>query len=368
MNTNNLFYWLAALRLPQVGPIKIRRWLEHHGAEISTLFSANPAELLRFGFNETQTALIKKKINPGSIERDIAWCQSNHCEIICLVDPRYPKLLKEIPDPPIVLFAKGHSALLMEPQLALVGSRNPTQTGLSIAFEFAEQLSRMGLTITSGLALGIDAASHAGALHATGKTIAVMGAGLSKIYPPQNQALAEKITAEGLWISEFPPFEPPKATHFPRRNRIISGLSLGVLVIEAALKSGSLITARLAAEQGREVFVIPGSIHNPQARGCHQLIRQGAKLVEQLSDIYEELGPLYTTALPNHAIINPDDQETEPHALIKYIGFEATPMDAIILGSGLTSSEVSSMLPSLQLQGVIQHVSGGYVRLPNINK
>ncbi len=222
--------------------------------------------------------------------------QKSGTRLLPLSDPLYPPLLRQIPDPPIALFVRGDATLLSEPQLAMVGSRNPSVEGRRNAEEFAEYLAKCGLVITSGMALGIDAASHKGALKG-GKTVAVWGTGLDKAYPPRNRELAEEIIAKGVVVSEFPPGTPPLPTHFPRRNRIISGLAVGTLVVEAAKQSGSLITARLASEQGREVFAIPGSIHNPMARGCHRLLRDGAKLVESAGDILEETG---AAAGPGH--------------------------------------------------------------------
>jgi len=216
--------------------------------------------------------------------------QARH--ILTLHDPAYPALLKEIADPPPLLFVRGDPAVLSRPQLGIVGSRNPTPGGRSLAEDFARSLSRCGLVVTSGMALGIDAAGHRGALRGGGTTLAVAGTGPDRIYPARHRDLARAIVEQGAIISEFAPGTPALPSNFPRRNRIISGLSLGVLVVEAACRSGSLITARLAAEQGREVFALPGSIHNPLARGCHHLIRQGAKLVEDIEDIVEELGPL----------------------------------------------------------------------------
>ena len=226
------------------------------------------------------------------VEPDLRWAEDESHHILTLHDLAYPRLLREIADPPPLLFVHGNPALLSRPQIAIVGSRNPSAGGRSLAEDFARSLCRSGLIVTSGMALGIDAASHQGALRAKGGTIAVAGTGPDRIYPARHRSLAQAIVEQGAIISEFSLGTPALPGNFPRRNRIISGLSLGVLVVEAACKSGSLITARLAAEQGREVFALPGSIHNPLARGCHRLIRQGAKLVEDIGDILEELGPL----------------------------------------------------------------------------
>ena len=227
------------------------------------------------------------------IDNDLAWLSQNNNYAITFNEANYPYQLKEIADPPPILFVRGNPDLLAAPQIAIVGSRNPSASGEETAFNFAKTLSQHGFTITSGLALGIDAASHRGALSAKGYTIAVAGTGLDRVYPARHKDLATEIVNTGAIISEFPPGTTAKANHFPRRNRIISGLCQGLLVVEAAKQSGSLITARMALEQNREVFAIPGSIHNPLARGCNALIRQGAKLVETTQDILEELHQYY---------------------------------------------------------------------------
>ncbi len=363
-------YWIAAARLPGVGPVTCQRWLELFG-DMKTVFSTSHAELIAAGVSSKHIAALQNS-DWKTIEKDIGWCDKNQCEVITLNDPRYPPLLLETTGMPLLLYVKGDVNLLKEPQCAVVGSRHPTVTGKELAYQFASQLVQSGLHITSGLALGVDAAAHRGALSAGGKTLAVFGTGLNCIYPTSHRQLAEAISANGALISEFSPNEQPRPSHFPRRNRIISGLSLGVLVIEAALKSGSLITARFAAEQGRDVFAIPGSIHNPLARGCHQLIQTGAKLVETASDILEELGAL--NGIFAHS--SPVDESKKEQKLLKAlasltvgerellgkIDYDITPLDAILLRSGLTAGEVSSMLLSLELQGFAQTMCGGYQR------
>lgn len=367
MSHTEISYWLAATRLYGIGSITLQRLLAQFG-EIRKIFSASKAELALCGLTEQQSCALK---NPDwhAVERILIWSEKNQCCLLTLNDSRYPTLLREIPDAPVLLYVQGNVQILSHAQLAIVGSRNPTFVGREITKQFAHALATAGLVITSGLALGIDAASHRGALNAKGKTIAVCGTGLKYTYPTENQKLAEEIIAHGgALISEFPPDEKPKAKNFPYRNRIISGLSLGVLVVEAKQRSGSLITARYAVEQGREVFAIPGSIHNPLARGCHQLLRQGAKLVETTQDIFEELGTLFTTLnLPREVavLVEYATLDYKFQQLIAQIGHETTPLDAIILRSGLTTSEVSSMLLSLELKGYVQAVSGGYVRVIN---
>ncbi len=360
-SNENIIYWLAAIRLSGIGPTKFRRCLNAF-PDIKILFSATLSELKQTGLSDKESKAIK---NPdwSAAERDLKWCEKNAVSVITLADAVYPQLLKEISDAPLVLYLRGNAKLLLEPQIAIVGSRNPTPLGRELAEEFARSLTAAGLVITSGLALGIDAASHRGALVMTGKTIAVSGTGLQQIYPASHQKLGEEIIEKGVLISEFPPHTPPIAKNFPQRNRIISGLSLGVLVIEAALRSGSLITARFAIEQGRDVFAIPGSIHNPLARGCHALLRQGAKLVETAEDVLEELDALQTVV--KDAFLQTKQAaylDVSCQQLLAHIGYEATAMDVIIIRSGLTAGEVSSMLLALELKGYVHVVLGGYVR------
>lgn len=362
----NIHYWLAANRLSGIGPITIKHCLTFFN-DIKSLFEASKTDLLSIGLTPRQTQIILQPDWHGA-ESDFEWCQKNHCHMMCVDDESYPKLLNEIADPPLVLFVKGHVDLLAKPQLAMVGSRNPSVSGKEHALQFAKHLAKSGLIITSGLALGIDTASHLGALQAHGKTIAVLGTGLATIYPASNCLLADSIVANGALVSEFSPLELPRAKNFPRRNRIISGLSLGVLVVEAALRSGSLITARFALEQARDVFAIPGSIQSPLARGCHELIRQGAKLVENADDIIEELGSLFAYASSVDQateVPNLEKLDIESIRLLKQIAYEVTPLDVIILRSGLTASQVSSMLLSLELLGCIKSAQGGYVKLIN---
>ena len=257
--------------------------------DITELFSMPAADLGALGLPPTEISKLKAP-NWHRVEQSLHWAQRPGNHIITVKDPSYPVLLKEIPNPPILLFVSGDIRLLQAPQIAIVGSRHPTASGLATATIFAQELAQAGLVITSGFAVGIDAASHRGAIAAAQKTIAVMGTGLQQLYPPQHKNLANKILdSGGVLLTEFPLDSRGKAWHFPLRNRIISGLSIGTLVVEAAIRSGSLITARLANEQGREVFAVPGSIYNPVAHGCHYLLGQGAKLVVQSADVLEEL-------------------------------------------------------------------------------
>lgn len=361
MTTSQLPFWLAATYLPGVGPRTFLRWLDLF-SNIETLFHASQDELTQAGLQAKHIHALK---NPDwkAVEEDIAWMQTAEHHLISLADSRYPALLKEISDPPLLLYLRGNPLALASMQLAMVGARNATPTGIKNAEWFARTLAQANLAITSGLAAGVDAAAHKGALAVNGVTIGVAGTGLNHTYPRSHVALVQEIIEKnGAVISEFPLHTTPHAANFPRRNRIIAGLSIGTLVVEAALKSGSLITARHAIEHGREVFAIPGSIHQPLARGCHHLIRQGAKLVETAADILEELGAIQ--AIFNASPIEKEwDVPENERQLLEKIEYEITPMDMILLRSGLTASEVSSILLSLELNGYVQSVPGGYVRV-----
>jgi len=297
-------------------------------------------------------------------EGDAAWLEQSDHRIITRDSDDYPALLAQIPSPPEKLYVVGNIEALHLPALAIVGSRNPSRGGVRNAFDFARHLGQSGFCIVSGLAEGIDTAAHEGALDANASTVAFLGHGIDRIYPAANKALAHKIRSGGAVCSEFPLGEPPRRGHFPQRNRLISGLSLGTLVVEAARRSGSLITARLASEQGREIFAIPGSIHNPLSRGCHQLIRQGAKLVETAADIVSELGPLSSQLLQNaeqsvaHETLCIDD-DNDYSVLLNAIDFDPATSDELANTSGLTIDQVSSMLLILELEGKIQSHSGG---------
>lgn len=368
---NTLAGWLKLRHAPGLGPVKTRTLL----AEFSSpdeIFIAEFQRLKQLGLPDKTIDFLKADQLSNAIEQDLKWHETPGQTIISLHDPHYPERLKSIDSPPVVLYVKGNTNILSDPQLAIVGSRNPTPTGAQNAFEFAKHLAASGLVITSGLALGIDAESHKGALAANSPTVAVMATGLDNIYPAIHNRLASEIlNKHGALISEFPLGTPPRAEHFPQRNRIISGLSLGTLVIEAALRSGSLITARHASEQCREVFAIPGSIHNPLARGCHQLIRQGAKLVESVQDILEELAPFihaslkesYPAAADNNdgnlEGLNPDYQQ-----FLKLMGHDLVTINELATLSGMAVESISSMLLILELKGFIAiNKDGRYCRL-----
>lgn len=294
------------------------------------------------------------------------------CRCIPLGHPDYPPQLLAIPDPPPLLYLQGDPTSLTAPAIAIVGSRGPTPAGRDTAREFARRLAAAGLVVTSGLAAGIDAAAHRGALQAGGRTVAVCGTGLDLTYPAHHRALAAEIAAAGALVSEFPPGTPPLPAHFPRRNRIISGLSLGVLVVEARHRSGSLITARLAAEQGREVFALPGSVHNPLARGCHRLIRDGARLVETPEEVLAGLQhdlfaalPGMPTQAPAATAISGGPLDTAGKILLNACGFEPVGVDTLVARTGMTAAAVASTLVLLELRGEIESSAGGlFCRLP----
>ena len=353
--------WLRLLHAPGLGSRAISRLLQTLGTPSAILQRADePGLNLR---PETRAWL--RDPDPAAIAPDLAWLEQPDHHLLTLGDPRYPELLRRIDDPPPLLFVHGDPDLPASIQIAMVGSRNPTPSGRRTAHDFARHLAAAGITITSGLAFGIDAACHQGALDGDGRTIAVTGTGLDRVYPARHRALAHRIAAEGALVSEYPPGTPPARGNFPRRNRIISGLTLGTLVVEAAVQSGSLITARLAAEQGREVFAIPGSIHNPLARGCHGLIRQGAKLVETAADIVEELAPLlgHLEQLPeapaeSAALEVQPEWDSEYQRLFGALGYDPLPVDELIVRSGLTAESVSSMLLLLELEGYVTTSAG----------
>lgn len=347
-----------------MGAATFRTILERAGTP-KALFFDSPGAWRALGLREATLSYLRHPDWAG-VERDEIWLAGEHCHLLTLHDPGYPQLLAQIADPPPLLFVQGDAQWLSMPQLAMVGSRNPTPLGAQTAFDFARALTAAGLTITSGLASGIDAASHRGALE-TGTTVAVMGTGPDRVYPARHRELAHAIVACGALVSEWPTGTPVLANNFPRRNRLISGLSLGTLVVEAAAQSGSLITARLALEQGREVLAIPGSIHNPLARGCNALIRQGAKLVETIEDLLEEFAPLLPAPVPS-SLAGPSPPsaplDTEHLEILKLVAYEPTSVDTLAATSGETAEAVASMLLILELEGYVASLPGGrYQRL-----
>ncbi len=358
-------YWLALQRAPGLGARSIVRLLEHF-PQPREVFAAARDGRPDLGIGPEALAYLRSP-DWAAIEADREWLSVPSHHLVTLTDPRYPPLLAETGDPPLLLFVHGRVELLAGPQLAIVGSRHPTPGGARSAFEFANYLAGAGLTITSGLAQGIDGASHRGALEGGGPTVAVVGTGLDRVYPARHRELAQRIVEHGALVSEYPLGTPPRAGHFPQRNRVIAGLSVGALVVEAASNSGSLITARLAAEAGREVFAIPGSIHNPLARGCHRLIRQGAKLVERAEDVLEELpwlpvgqgGARAAAPAPDGLRPAEGDLDADYRRLLDCMGYDPVSVDALVERSGLTAEAVSSMLLLLELRGCVSALSGG---------
>jgi DNA processing protein len=306
-------------------------------------------------------AAIRAGGNRAAAQTTLDWLRDANNRIITLADAEYPRPLLEIGDPPLILYLKGRAELLARPAVAIVGSRSATAQGLENAEAFARALSDAGITILSGLALGIDAAAHRGGLAGAGSSVAVVGTGLDVVYPARNRDLAHRLAEEGALLSEFPLGTPAMAANFPRRNRLISGLSLGVLVVEAAMRSGSLITARLAGEQGREVFAIPGSIHSPLAKGCHRLIKQGAKLVDSAQDILEEL-ELPGSAATIVAAAAPRDARKA--AILDAMGFDPCDIDTLVERTALPAEVLAGALLELELAGDVSTLPGGkYQRL-----
>ena len=365
-NPAGLEAWLRLTLMDGVGSETGRRLLGAFGlpghvlcagAALDALVAPRIASALR----KPPTAAMRARIDAA-----LAWAEAPGNAIVTLADAHYPRALLNIPDPPLLLYARGNMALLEANALAVVGSRNATAQGLAHAERFSEQLSGAGLAIVSGLALGIDAAAHAGGLRGPGSTVAVIGTGIDIDYPQRNGALAQRIAQEGCVVSEYPLGMPPLAANFPRRNRLISGLAQAVLVVEAAAQSGSLITARMAAEQGRDVFAIPGSIHSPLAKGCHQLIRQGAKLVETTQDILEEMPFLHVAkAFPAAVSEAPscggnDDASTV--IVMQAMGHD--PVDADTLGARckLEAARLAGILLELELAGRIEVLPGARYR------
>lgn len=351
---------------------------------LTDLLTRNPATLKAHGLHgETVAAILawqQQDETNGVIQavrQTLLNCERYGIELVSWHHPHYPEALRHIHDAPLVLYALGDLGLLSREQIGVIGSRNATPAGLDHARRFAAELSKRGLLITSGLALGVDGAAHAGALDAGYPTIAVIGCGLDRIYPNQHRRLGERVIDDGLMISEYAPGTPARAAHFPQRNRIISGLSRGILVVEAGLKSGSLITARMALEQGREVFAIPGSIHSPVARGCHDLIKQGARLVDQVDDILEELGASwslpagFTAQEPGvtepeaerPAVRATDALDSREIAVFEALGYDPQSTDALCSATGLPADQLVQSLLLLELEGLVSSAPGGFQKI-----
>ena len=368
---NSLNNWLYLRHTPGVGSRTCYTLIDAFGS-VDAIFAASHKQLSATGIKAEIISALTDLQRPD-ISADLSWSREDNHHIITYFDESYPAQLKDLSDAPPILYVRGDPDYLAQPQLAIVGTRNPSAAGRNTAREFASHLSNAGITITSGLASGIDGASHEGALQGLAGTIAVLAHGLDIIYPASHQKLAQDITQHGAVISEMPIGTQPQRGLFPRRNRLISALSLGTLIVEAALKSGSLITARLAMEQNKEVFAIPGSIHNPMARGCHQLIRQGAKLVETANDILEELcipmeqNPSYLqkteSNIPENFKDSPQTLDPDHQKLLKCLAYEPSSIDELVNSSNFSAAEVASMLLILELEGIVICQDGRYTNI-----
>jgi DNA processing protein len=383
---DDLAAWLRLTLLPGLGPERQRTLLAAFGLP-EQIFLSSRSSLASVVGGEAADLLLAAP-DQARIDAALKWAREPGNHIVTLGDPGYPQALLEIPDPPVLLYVKGDPGLLQSAGLAMVGARSATPAGLANAEAFAANLAAAGLTIVSGLALGIDAAAHQGTLSVPeGRTVAVIGTGADRIYPAKHQTLAREIAARGAIVSEFPLGTPPLPHNFPRRNRIIAGLARGVLVVEAALGSGSLITARLATDCGREVFAIPGSIHSPLARGCHRLIRDGAKLVETAEDVLEELAWSAPAAVPSDAGRFPRPAVTpgprgrrnsrqaaaapiglqlaipqgppEHTIVLDALGHDPLDIDTLATRCGLTLDALYAILLPLELDGQITRLPGG---------
>jgi len=374
--TADLRDWIAVAALPDLGAASVKK-LWDQGWTPEKLLRSSEADWHRLNlkkktitalsdFQQGRTSSVQQKLDSA-----LAWqASAEDCHILAITDADYPTLLREIYDPPPILFARGNLAALNLPQVGIVGSRSASNGGLKHAYQFADYLAKNGLIVNSGLALGIDAAAHQASVNAQCPTVAVFGTGLDRPYPARNRILAQQILEQqGVWLSELFPGAPPLAPHFPRRNRIISGMSAGILVVEAALKSGSLITARMAMEQGREVFAIPGALNNPLSKGCHQLIREGAGLVESAEDITSQLAPMLGYLAEQHVEHIEDDTEEdlshlapETQQLLRHLGYEYNSIDQLSYLTGMDIAALSPILVELELLGVISQDGQGYIR------
>ena len=385
------YYWLRLNQIPGLGPVRLKQLWQRFGSAEAILNTPSQC-LAELGMRRSIIDALMGSAVPASstssalsittIEAIDLWLTDPQHHLLTLEDPGYPEALRQIADPPPLLYLLGDAELLNLPQIALVGSRNATAQGLENSYAYSRYLSAHGLIPTSGLALGIDAAAHAGGLDGLGLTVAVLGTGVDRVYPARHQRLAQQIVEQGgVLVSELGLGTPPMAQNFPKRNRIISALSLGVVVVEAALKSGSLITARQALEQGREVFALPGSIHNPLSKGCHSLIRQGALLVDSAAQVLQELAPQLAcfdvSGLPAATgvrVIGATNERSEANdqalsrlsttekKLLQATGYETTSLDRLVLRSGLSIAQVQTELLSLELDGWVTAVAGGYQR------
>ncbi|MDP2419043.1 MAG: DNA-processing protein DprA [Hydrogenophaga sp.] len=366
MGSDELASWLRLLLTPGVGNGSARKLLATFGLPEAVFRQSPPALRAVVGPKPAQALLTPPEGLDAAVERLQTWLtEASNRHVLTLGDARYPPELLQMADPPLMLYVLGDLDALNHPRrLAIVGSRNPTPQGAANARQFARALGEAGVCVVSGLALGVDGAAHEGALDADAPTIAVVGTGLDRVYPKQHRSLAHRIVARGAVVSEYALGTPPLPANFPQRNRIIAGLSQGTLVVEAAVQSGSLITARLAAEQGREVFAIPGSIHAPQARGCHALIRQGAKLVESAQDILEDLRITEAPSARAADVFKDSgtEQPTEPDELLSAMGFDPVSLDALQARTGLPTATLQARLLELELQDHVGRLPGGLLQ------
>ena len=349
--------WFRLLEVPGLGREAVRRLLAAFGSPHAVLAAPPAAQAEVVGPKRAAAFAAPAPEIDARLSVAQHWLDGGaDRHVLVLGDAAYPPLLLQAADPPLLLYVQGRVDLLAQPAVAIVGSRHPTAQGRDTARAFARALGDAGLQVVSGLALGIDGAAHEGALESTAATIAVVGTGLDRVYPPRHHALAHRIAERGALVSEYAPGTPPLPDHFPQRNRVIAGLTLGTLVVEAALRSGSLITARLAAEAGRDVFAVPGSIHAPQSQGCHWLIKQGAKLVESAQDVLEEWGAEQMRASTN-IDAEADDSESDP--LLQALGHEPATLDALLARTGWPAAELSARLLDLELDGRVARLPGG---------
>jgi DNA processing protein len=349
--------WLRLCLVPGIPGVAQRALLAAFGSPSAAVGAGAPAAAAVAGGAVAEA--LARGPDDGLLSRTVDWLSQPGHLLVALGDADYPRALLEIPDPPTLLYAMGEASLLNRPALAIVGSRNATQQGLADARDFARALSESGYMVVSGLALGIDAAAHRGGLDGRSSTVAVVGTGLDRVYPAANRPLAHEIARRGILLSEFPLGTAPVSANFPRRNRLISGLSRGVLVVEAALRSGSLTTARLALEQGRDVFAIPGSIHSPLSKGCHWLIKQGAKLVDCVEDISGELGAI---GGPGHAS-SPDAQSpAAADPVLAALGHSPASLDVLARRTGMPAASLAAELTRLELSGAVERLPGGLYR------
>lgn len=369
--------WLALHRTPHLSSRALYRLIDYTD-DPEAIFHLSAEHLDALKIAPAAQRALKQQADPQQLERDLAQLTAMGVELVPVNSSDYPELLKQINDPPPLLYIRGNKALLNTPQLAMVGSRRTSRQGQENAYRFARELAAKGFTITSGLALGIDAACHQGALASGGNTVAVLGTGVDVVYPAANKALFAELIQHGALVSEFPLGTGPRRSLFPRRNRLISGMGLGVIVVEAALKSGSLITARFALEQGREVFAIPGSIHSTASQGCHALIKQGAQLVETAQDVMEQLSGWTLSPVPlvenKLSVCHSDNKEadaiTETEAIsdeeqhiMDLLGYDPAPIDLLQSRSGWAAQKISSVLLMLEMKGLVENRAGSYQRV-----